>query len=529
MALGTAERAQVTRPREAARARWQSPRAVAYAAGACLLAGVLWRLVRYLAQFPIWGDEGFILLNVLERDYAGLTGRLTASQVAPLLFLWSEKLALDTLGNADWAVRLLPFLAGTAALGLFAWGCRRHVPALTAALATSVFAASYFPVRHACEVKPYAFDLLASVGFLVGALGWLGDGRRRWLVFLVLWSPFALAASYPAIFVAGAAGLVLLRKMRSAPWATRGLYALFCAAAVGTFVAHYATIGRAQAGADESRQTHDFMQSYWHEGFPPAEPWRVPGWLLNMHTSMLFAYPFGSSNGGSTASFLLAIAGGVYLWRTGRRSLLGLCVLPFALGLVAACLHKYPYGVSARISQHLAAPVCLLVGAGIASLLVRLGPARQNGWAVGICVALAAVAVGGAVRDLVRPYKTEHEMALRTVAGEFWAVAEPGDAVLVCNSSGEFLTPLAWYVRRDGRPVYFYDEPARPDATTRRLWLLRAHPNADTAEQMRVLAGVTGPRWRVADFHQQLLPKERHDEPHFHVTRVLLVGVADSP
>ena len=34
-----------------------------------------------------------LLLNVLERDYAGLTEHLRYAQVAPLLFLWGEATA----------------------------------------------------------------------------------------------------------------------------------------------------------------------------------------------------------------------------------------------------------------------------------------------------------------------------------------------------------------------------------------------------------------------------------------------------
>src|SRR4051812_2238754 len=110
MAVDFAETTQaqtVTRP---TRLVW-SP-GLAGAAGACLAVGVLWRVVRYLLQFPIWGDEAFILVNLLDLDYADLTGKLEYSQVAPLLFLWAEKSALTLLGGAEWCVRLVPFLAG---------------------------------------------------------------------------------------------------------------------------------------------------------------------------------------------------------------------------------------------------------------------------------------------------------------------------------------------------------------------------------------------------------------------------------
>src|ERR1017187_4401120 len=91
---------------------------------AAITIGVAWRLVRYLAGFPIWGDEAMLLLNILERDYAGLTQHLRLGQVAPLFFLWLEKTALLALGASEWSLHLVPFLAGLAALWIFWRTCR---------------------------------------------------------------------------------------------------------------------------------------------------------------------------------------------------------------------------------------------------------------------------------------------------------------------------------------------------------------------------------------------------------------------
>ena len=31
-----------------------------------ILLGIVWRTVRYLLQFPIWGDEAFVCVNFLD-------------------------------------------------------------------------------------------------------------------------------------------------------------------------------------------------------------------------------------------------------------------------------------------------------------------------------------------------------------------------------------------------------------------------------------------------------------------------------
>src|SRR5262245_24159027 len=87
-----------------AQPRINATRLLGWAIVATLILGVAWRIVRYLCHFPIWGDEAMLLLNILDRDYAGLTEHLRFAQVAPLLFLWLEKTAILLFGASEWSV-----------------------------------------------------------------------------------------------------------------------------------------------------------------------------------------------------------------------------------------------------------------------------------------------------------------------------------------------------------------------------------------------------------------------------------------
>src|SRR5262249_27922331 len=68
---------------------------------ALLALGALWRTVRYLLQFPIWGDEALLAMNFAWLDYGQLTTRLENCQIAPLLFLWGERAAYCWLGPGE--------------------------------------------------------------------------------------------------------------------------------------------------------------------------------------------------------------------------------------------------------------------------------------------------------------------------------------------------------------------------------------------------------------------------------------------
>ena len=108
--------------------------------------GVIGRLVRYFLQFPIWGDEAFICFNLLDRDFAGLTRSLEYGQVAPVLFLWVELVFTRLLGISELAMRLPPFLAGLAALGLF-WRLASSILSPLAVLfAVGLLAAARWPI-----------------------------------------------------------------------------------------------------------------------------------------------------------------------------------------------------------------------------------------------------------------------------------------------------------------------------------------------------------------------------------------------
>src|SRR5438128_12053528 len=125
--------------------------------------GIAWRLVRYLTAYPIWGDEAFLCLNFLDKGFWDLANGLDNYQVAPILFVWIEWLMCQGVGTSELALRFFPVIAGIAAVLLFWRLCRVTLPPLIAALAVSLLAISYYPVRHATEVKPYDFDLFWAV------------------------------------------------------------------------------------------------------------------------------------------------------------------------------------------------------------------------------------------------------------------------------------------------------------------------------------------------------------------------------
>lgn len=388
---------------------------------------VLWRLVRFLTGRPLWGDEAMLAISFFGRGYRQLLEPLAWSQLAPPGFLWISKTQIDLFGPDPWVMRLWPVIAGTAAMLLFVMLARASLRLPEALLAIAIMAASYYPLRHSVEFKPYSTDLLAAVTILWLAIR-IERRIRREAPAVGAWVALAAAGcvavwlSFPSVFVSGAAALWLallaLQRNGASAWSRLLPPLLTGALLVASFLAMYLLYY--DVVAEEMPQYRQMRM--WARAFPPTDrPWLIPWWLLDVHAGTMLAYPHGGKNFGSTLTLGLVIAGAWSLWKAGghRRRLLGLVLLVLAMGLIAAFLGMYPYGSTVRTMLYAAPGLLLLAGAGAWFLLKRLFSRRSGERGARIFAGLmAALIVGGAASDLINPAKAPEEVAARdTVLG----------------------------------------------------------------------------------------------------------------
>jgi hypothetical protein len=444
---------------------------------ALLAVGVLWRVTRYLLRFPVWGDEAMLLLNYLDSNYLDLVGEVHNGQVAPLLFHWAEMAAIRWLGTSEWAVRLVPFLAGLVSLLLFVRLAGVVSSPLARTLAAGILAVAVWPVSMGTLAKPYATDLLCALLLLVPAAHWLRrPDRLGWLVVLALLAPFCVLGSYPMVFVAGGVAVALLpTAWRHPRHAARVLYATYgLLLVVGFFVCYRLVVSGHMSSAVNGTSTLNGMQLYWSEGFPPTDPLRFLGWLVWAHTGQMVAYPVGDRFPGSLGTALLCTAGLWVCWRQRRRSLLLLLAAPFALGLVAAMLHRYPYGTACRLSQHLAPAVCVLAGLGAAALLLRAPERLRSRLTLAVAGVLLLIGAGGLTRDLLRPYRDSDSRWARALADDLVRQAGPDGAVLAIEYPEPMTAVLQWNLRTKGERVAWAGVWGHSEVVARadRLWVV---------------------------------------------------------
>lgn len=474
-------------------------------------AGLFWRLLRYLLCMPVWGDEAFIALNLMERDFSTILQPLDYMQVAPALFLLSELAVQKTLGASEYALRLLPLLAGLGSVFLFWRWCRLLLSGSAVTFALGFFVLGYYPVRHAVEIKPYAYDQLAATGLLFLATAWLLQPQRtRYGWFLAAALPLALAGSYPSVFLAG--GVLLAATMTVGTRRERPATAIWLACGLltaATFLLVYQKVGNAQY-----HSTGTPMQLYWKDSFPPSAVPALLRWLVNIHTGNLFAYPVGGKNGGSTLTFLLFLIGACGFIRRSPRPIQLLLFAPFALTFIAAILHRYPYGGSARIAQHLAPVICLLAAWGLQMVFertIRTERRRQITTLVTLVV-LLLVAVIGMIRDVQKPYKSVNDQQVRQIVR---TLPGPTRAIVVAQPVHAVPVNQQYYLRRLEPALQWNgaNDPAWTTGSSQELLLLNFDSRLD------VKSGAVLNHWTLQEetVHRiQIAPEE---VPYWQVTR----------
>ncbi|MBC7449619.1 MAG: hypothetical protein H7330_16325, partial [Hymenobacteraceae bacterium] len=317
---------------------WLAPPVGRAALGGVLVLGAALRLAVWWQARSFFIDETNLLRNYAERGYAGLWQPLHYKQYAPPLLSGLLKAATGAFGYGERAARLVPLLAGLAALGVFGWLARRWLSPLTAVLATACFAFGGIYVEFAATAKQYSMDVLVALALVALAeqqlrrpglsaratVGWAVGGA------VVVW------LSMPAGFVLAGVGAALVWQVGRghAPASAWGRLAVLALAWGGSFGAYFLLLLRTDAHAPVLQQFHTpyFLL------FPPRSSADWTG--LGQQLLGLIDRAFGKT----VVAVALAAGGflvgaGHLLWRAPARALL--LLVPLVAALAASMLHYY--------------------------------------------------------------------------------------------------------------------------------------------------------------------------------------------
>lgn len=381
------------------------------------LAGAGVRVVVYLQNRSFFLDEANLARNIAERNLGDLSQPLHYEQFAPLFFLWISKINALLLGNTEYALRLLPLLAGLAAIFIFYQIAARLIPSLPARwLAVWVFAFHTGLLRYATECKQYGTDVLAAVLAIWLALG---QGQRPfgWREFLG-WSLLGLALiwfSMPVVFVLSGVGLYrLFLYWRKKDRKSLALVAANIALWLAGFAVFFFTMLKQDAESDYLRQYH---QPYFLPLLPlSAEDWKQWGGLLHQllksfsgHTAVVQAIGF------------LGLLAAWMHWSRRRPELLILLGAPLLICLAVSGLQYY--SLISRLTLFLV-PILLLTSVyGWHVLWEKAGP-----WFRPVVAACLVLMAGGhdTYRFFRQPFETD---GLRQALAFVEARQQPADGL----------------------------------------------------------------------------------------------------
>jgi 4-amino-4-deoxy-L-arabinose transferase-like glycosyltransferase len=413
--------------------------------------GLALRLHQYFRNDSLWGDEAMLALSIASRPFEELLRPLAYGQVAPVPFLWAERLMVLLFGVHEWALRAVPFIAGSALCVAIVLVARRMLRPNEAFVALVLVALSQILVRYSAEVKSYSLDAFLAVAVVGAAAALMArmDSWKSWVLLGVLGSVAVLSA-FTSVFVClGVAVALAVRGFvdkRAELFPRIGLLGLLWATLFAVTFSFYRPAG-----------SGSYMRSFWEGAF------LVPGSAHLLRRTQAAALevsraidPGMAVLGLSALTLSLVLVGAVTLCRRRQVPHALLLLVPGLAPFAASALGIYP--IATRLMLFAAPLFIMLTAVGIMIAakalhgLIRPVPIR---W-------VAAILLLPAVTTSVASVLYERDQQMRPLVHELNGRWRPGDAVYVFHRevpawlfySTDWATPnigqLAWAMRVSG-------------------------------------------------------------------------------
>lgn len=444
--------------------------------GLVVLSGFVIRIRQYLEARALTFDEALLANNLINHSLRELTGTLDNDQVAPMGFLFIEKLVIQTFGVGDLVFKLIPFTAGLCSIllmGIFAY---KRLSKGGLIMALSLFAFCQTLIHNSNTLKQYSSDVFFCLLFIV-IFDWYmaASSSKLRFVCLCLVGLLCIWFSQPVVLVMFTSALIgfcrgfkmknaqIIRQILSAGilWVS-GFLVIF-------FVSYINNFG------------NDHLTRYWSGQFLPMPPWENLSWY-GIAAKSLFVNALGLPYSVTLISILFCFGLAAFIKEKDITSVsLVLGQILLTLGLSA--FHLYPF--YDRFLLFLVPGLILVISKAFDLIYKLLDKGIPKPFPAAIWLILAIVflvpIVKSGVDNFVHP---PHYEELKSVMLDFQDSLQPGDTLYIYYGAKPAFT---YYSERMGikNPI-FWGTIARKDPQgylaeldllrgTSRVWFLFSH------------------------------------------------------
>lgn len=427
--------------------------------GLITLVAALIRLVT-LGYKSLWFDEA-VVWQIANNPLAEAIAQNAVSNSAPPLFITLLKGVL-LLGDSEFTMRLLPALAGIAAVPAMYGLARQFMERVPAYFTTALVAVTITMVNFSQQLREYSLTVLWTILLLLAFNQFLRSPTwRNWgyvtvMIVVSLFTQYGMALLIVALNLVWAIEWVLSpqRQWRDAlKWSLAQVIGLLAAGAVYLL-------------GLQGQMSKVLASGYLQEGYWDG----TRGGLLNLAfwgtwklLTLTYAMP-----GQSMLLFLgLLIIGLWGVWRSEhQRHLLLLIITPIIVVFALALVRLYPYDGNRQII-FLTPMLYILAGFGFAWLTAHL----RQWWFAG-SIAMVFIVLGFVLTwGLISSEGTEH---LRPLVETLQREVQPGDRIYVYSGA----VPAFSYYYRESQPTWMESigERATPSTYIPQLDMLTAQP-----------------------------------------------------
>lgn len=316
--------------------------------------GVFLAIYQFLFNRSLWLDEASLALNIINKDFMELIKPLDYHQVAPIGFLFIEKIAVLVFGKNELSLRIFPLISFLVSIPFFYLLSSKLVKNnLIALISTSIFSVTLSLLRYSSEVKQYSIDVLITIIILYYSLTLQPNKNEALIRYAIIGSIAVWFSNISIIILFVSGGYFLYFEC----YQNKNFKILFSFLFwVTSFLVYYYLF-------IHNHPSTGLMIIYWEKYFLPLNPFSK-----DFYSFLLIANRdiYGGLLGFNRfwfIPFLISLSSIRFMLKYRKYTLLYFCVTPIIVHLLLSSLALYPF--SERLILYITPLIIIIYSIGL--------------------------------------------------------------------------------------------------------------------------------------------------------------------